>query len=114
MKLTAKQRLYINAKVNSPLLSDYEICRQNGISRNRPYEWRKNPEFVATLDEAYKEIWKNASKKAQDRMVKLLDSNKEEVALNAAKYILDANGYKQPTQLQVEATVNEIIVSIDD
>ena len=115
MKLTKKQRLYIDYSLANPGLSDAKIAEACDISTKQICYWHKNPEFEAEIDKALKEQWAGYVKQAQEVMQNLmLNATKEEVQLNAAKYIMDSNGWKPTDKVEVDANINTIKVTIED
>lgn len=60
--------------------------------------------YIEERERRLKEEWKAAAKKAQQRMIELMDA-KDEVAINAAKYVLDSTGYKPTDMIDINAGV---------
>lgn len=113
MKLTKKQRLYIDFALSHPTYSDSAISKEIETSTVQIYKWKKNPEFVEEYNKALKERWNSYSNEAQTIMHGLLHSAKDEVALRAAQYILDSTGYKATDKVELDANVNEKIIKVD-
>jgi len=112
MKLTKKQLIYINARLANPDMSDNQISKDFGVSRTLICKWRQSQEFLDEIDKRLREQWKGAVVKAQKKMIELMDSQKDEVAIKAASYIMDSNGYKATEKVELDANVNTIKVSI--
>jgi hypothetical protein len=89
-------------KVILELLTSSNITQvgyRTGISRATIHHWLDDKEFIAAYHNAAEEVWKDAlfaikvaTTKAVAKLVSLLDSRDDEIALKAAQQILDG-GY---------------------
>lgn len=98
-------------KVTRPDLNDTQIAETIGVSKVTVCKWKKNEEFQEALDKELKKQWKDAVTRAQKKLIELTESPRDDVALNAVKYILSSNGYDAPQK--IEADVNEKVIKVD-
>ena len=100
-KLTNKARACIELELEHPNWTYQQLGDAIGASKMTVYNWHKSPCYTDELSKRLKEDWKLAAKKAQAKMLELIASEKQEVALNAAKYVLDSTGYKPDENINV-------------
>lgn len=106
-KLTNKARACIELELEHPNWTYQQLGDAVGATKLTVYNWHRSPVYTDELSKRLKEDWKIAAKKAQAKMIELMASEKQEVALNAAKYVLDSTGYK-PTD-KIDLDTNSVI-----
>lgn len=107
MGLTKKMRTAAQAHANDPFKTDKQIAQEVGASTVSMCRWRKSAEWNEYVDSLMKNRWKEAGKKAQQKMEQLM----EDGDFKAVQYILDSAGYKATEQLEINTTIK---VSIED
>lgn len=82
------------------------------IHPNTAGKWMKRPDIKAALEEAQTEIHdqvaiqlKGMALKATQKLVTLIDSPQDAIALQAVKDVLDRGGHKTKNEIKVEKTV---------
>ena len=103
-KLTPKSRACLELELENPNWSYQQLADAIGASKTIVWNWHQSPVYTDELSKRLKEDWKLAAKKAQAKMLELIESSKPEVALNAAKYVLDSTGYKPDENINVSGT----------
>lgn len=84
-------------------LIDKEIAAKVGVNRTSITRWKKKPEFNKALSYFGTLRTNMFIKEAQDKMVSLMNAEKETVQFNAAKYILDkADVGKQAVEIDIK------------
>ena len=108
--LKPKQKQIAQIMVCEPELSNEQYAERVGINPKTLYEWKKNPEFVAFLDELCKEKFKSyealALKKLRERVKK--------GDMRAITYVLDGTGYKASETVNMNAEALTLKVSIEE
>lgn len=112
-KLTNKARACIELELEHPNWTYQQLADEVGASKTVVYNWHRSPCYTDELQARLKEDWKLAAKKAQAKMIELMTSEKQEVALNAAKYVLDSTGYKPTDKIDLDTTAS-ITINITD
>ena len=112
-KLTPKSRACLELELENPNWSYQQLADAVGATKTIVWNWHQSPVYTDELSKRLKEDWKLAAKKAQSKMIELMNSEKQEVALNAAKYVLDSTGYKPTDNISLE-TVGTIKINITD
>lgn len=102
MALSTKQRACIEAIIANPMKAESKVIEEMGLTNRTFYNWKKEEEFMAALQERLKEKWKDAEGIAIESMIKLC----KEGNFNAAKYILDNLGYKPEEKIKAEVSGN--------
>ena len=82
-----------------------EIADRLKISEKTLYNWRNEAEFAAELKKRIDIKISNVVPKAVKRIEMIIDSKNEDVALRAAKDVLDRAGYKATNKVEVEGDV---------
>ena len=103
-KLTNKARACIELELEHPNWTYQQLADEIGASKMTVYNWHRSPVYTDELQARLKEDWKLAAKKAQTKMLELIHCAKPEVALNAAKYVLDSTGYKPTDNINLDTT----------
>ena len=109
-KLTPKSRACLELELENPNWSYQQLAEAVGASKTIVWNWHQSPVYTDELSKRLKEDWKLAAKKAQAKMIELMASEKQEVALNAAKYVLDSTGYKPTDKIDLDTTASIKIV----
>jgi hypothetical protein len=97
-----------------------EIAAEVGVARKTLYRWREIPaysQFVALLisdtQRAARSVMRANAHSAAARIVQLLDSEDERIALSAAQTLLDRTGHVKAERVEVGgaiATASAVIV----
>lgn len=96
--LDTRKQEYIRLKLEFPALSNAELAKRLGVSRQATWEWSKLPEVQAELDRRLQEINRDANKYLKARTGKLMDAildlalNKKteaRVRNSALQYLID-------------------------
>ena len=103
-KLTSKARACLELELEHPNWTYQQLADGIGATKMAVYNWHRSPCYTDELQSRLKEDWKIAAKKAQAKMLELINCSKPEVALNAAKYVLDSTGYKPDENINVSGT----------
>ena len=91
-----------------------DIAAELGIRRETISAWLKRDDFQAAIkDEMNREFSKMAFK-ARKKLGELVDSNNPQVALAAAKEVLNKAGYVTTEKVEQSITLQEIEIEIDD
>lgn len=110
MGLTAKQKLYIEARLANPSAKISELAEQLGLATSTIYNWKRDCPWVQeTIDARLKAQWAEAAAAAQEQMIKLSNEGN----FNATKYILDSNGYMAPQKVELNTTA-EVTINLTD
>lgn len=112
-KLTNKARACIELELEHPQWTYQQLADEIGAAKMTVYNWHRSPVYTDELQKRLKEDWKIAAKKAQAKMLELLASEKQEIALNAAKYVLDSTGYKPTDKIDLD-TKGSIKINITE
>lgn len=111
MALKARQIALLDALLANPMITNIEVGKQIGVSRNTISEWKKNPEFMAEYKARLKEKWEDSELMAMETMQNLARNGD----YKASKYILDSLGYAPTQQMKLEADLhNDIVISIGE
>lgn len=109
MALKTRQLNFLDALLANPMITNTEVGKQIGVSRNTIAEWKKNPEFQEEYKRRLKEKWEDSELMAMETMQNLARKGD----FKAAKYILDSLDYA-PTQ-KIEADLhNDIVINLED
>lgn len=111
MALSTKQKAAIELILANPTKPESKVIEEMGLTNRTFYNWKKDAEFMGELSARLKEQWKSSERKAINTMIKLC----EEGNFQAAKYILDSNGWGAP--VEVNANVNgsmDINITIEE
>lgn len=111
MALKPRQYALIEAMLANPSASHIELAEMIGCNRNTITEWKRNEEFQEEYHKRLREMWKEGEGIAVSTMLNLASEGN----FNAAKYILDSNGYapSQKIEADVKGTGN-IVISIEE
>ena len=107
---TPKQINMCKLMVEHPELTQIQVAEKIGVTNVTVCNWLKLDFVQEELDRQLKEAWRDSRRQAQQKMFDLMNNASDSVALNAAKYILDANGYA-PSQ-DINLNTGEIEVNI--
>ena len=107
-----REKKVVEFFIANPGASYQEAADFMGLSKNSIYKYMHLERVNALMERRLKEEWRIHQRKAVNKMLELVESARDDVAYNAAAYILDSSGYKAPEK--VEVTTNEITVSIVD
>lgn len=80
-----------------------DVAKALGKHYNTVYAWTHSECFQEELDKRLKEEWKDSARRAKAKMEELVNSSKDEVALNASKFILECTGFKPKEQIEVSS-----------
>lgn len=75
--------------INHPKATNKQIAEKLGLSASTVSAWKKDNDFQIEYQLQLKQKWKDGEGVAVDAMIKLAN----EGSFQAAKYILDCNGY---------------------
>ena len=115
MKLTKKQKAYIEASLANPTMSDAKIGELIDTSATQICKWNANPEFKAEVDARIKEQWADAVKLAKERIIDIAINGQETNSFNAAKFIMQTNGFSEKQQVDINTDTGiNINVNIED
>lgn len=107
-----REKKVVEYFIANPGASYQEAADFIGVSKNSIYKYMHLERVNALMERRLKEEWRIHQRKAVNKMLELVDSDRADIAYKAAAYILDSSGYKAPEK--VEVTTNEITVSIVD
>ena len=107
-----REKKVVEFFIANPGASYQEAADFMGLSKNSIYKYMHLERVNALMERRLKEEWRIHQRKAVNKMLELVDSDRADIAYKAAAYILDSSGYKAPEK--VEVTTNEITVSIVD
>ena len=107
-----REKKVVEFFIANPGASYQEAADFMGVSKNSIYKYMHLERVNALMERRLKEEWRIHQRKAVNKMLELVESARDDVAYQAAAYILDSSGYKAPEK--VEVTTNEITVSIVD
>lgn len=107
-----REKKVVEFFIANPGASYQEAADFMGLSKGSVYKYMHLERVNALMERRLKEEWRIHQRKAVNKMLELVDSDRADVAYKAAAYILDSSGYKAPEK--VEVTTNEITVSIVD
>ena len=82
--------------------SDWIDARLSAEAKRKEEEERLKKIRKAEAEEQQKKQWKDAVTRAQKKLIELTESPRDDVALNAVKYILSSNGYDAPTKIEAD------------
>lgn len=106
MALKPKQKAYIEAYLQNPLLPMNEVAKMLNIPPNTVYNWKYQNinGFTDELNKQLQEKWDEAKFMASDNMFNLAKDGD----FKALKYILDYKGFAAPTKVEaeVDTTIN--------
>ena len=105
LKLSTKARACIEHELEHPEWTYQQLGDAVGATKLTVYNWHRSPCYTDELQKRLKEDWKLAAKKAQAKMIELIENGKPEVALNAAKYVLDSTGYKPDENISISGDI---------
>lgn len=104
-KLSSRARTCIELEIQNPSWTTKQLAEAVGVSGQSIWNWMHDPLYAAERERRLKEEWKAAAKKAQDKMLELMNSTSQGIALQAAKYVLDSTGYKPTDYVSIDADV---------
>ena len=107
-----REKKVVEYFIANPGASYQDAADFMGLSKGSIYKYMHQERVNALMDKRLKEEWRIHQRKAVNKMLELVDSDRADIAYKAAAYILDSSGYKAPEK--VEVTTNEITVSIVD
>lgn len=107
-----REKKVVEYFIANPGASYQDAADFMGLSKSSIYKYMHLERVNALMEKRLKEEWRIHQKKAVNKMIELVDSDRADIAYKAAAYILDSSGYKAPEK--VEVTTNEITVSIVD
>jgi len=110
MILTKKQTAFLETYINNPLKSNAELARMSEVSEKQVCHWKKDPEFQAELQRRLDENWKEYGVFARQKMVELADKGD----YRAVEFLAKTNGLNPAQQVNVDANVKTISVTIDE
>ena len=113
-KLTRAARACIELEIAHPNWTTQELADGMQMHHNTVFNWQHSPVYTDERERRLKEEWKAAAKKAQNKMIEIMDTAKDEVALNAAKYVLDSTGYKPTDMIDINAGIYSYEVDYGD
>ena len=98
-----------------------EIAEEVGVTRKTVYRWREIPEYsalvsalLADTQRAARATLKAGAKAAAARVLELVSSEDERIALSAAQTLLDRTGHPKAERVEVSAEVEASArVSVD-
>ena len=112
--LSVEQLNAIDALVTGA--TDIEAAEKAGVSRQTIWEWKRNPLFIATLNQRRQEIWepqierlRGLVSKAITVLEQTLESDDERLRLQAATQILKAVGLQGANLIPQGETDPEVI-----
>lgn len=89
-----------------------QIAKEIQISENTISEWKKDKEFKEEISKQMRENFGSLAIEAQQKLKKLLNSQNENIQMQAVKDILDRAGYK-PIE-KAELTTESKVELVDD
>lgn len=112
MALTARQKAFIDAYIENPIIPMNEYARRMNIPAQTIYNWKSNNSngFADELEIRLKRKWEEAKFMATDGMLSLA----REGNFQALKYILDYSGYQPAQKQEVQVESNSINIKIGD
>lgn len=113
-KLKPKMLKAIDVYCSNPGLSIAELCRIIKSPYQTVYGWFQSPVFKEEIEKRFKEEWEVASKKAQKKMTKLIESQNAQISFQASKYVLDSCGFAAEQNINVNADVYNYSVDYGD
>lgn len=114
MGVTNKQLAYVDAAIHYPGLPDKQLAEMIAATPASVYLWKKNEVLQEMIRTGREREWKDAAAKAQQKMLSLLDSSKDDVALRACIYVLDSNGYKPVENINLNSPQVIRVDIVDD
>lgn len=92
-----------------------QIAKEIQISENTISEWKKDKEFKEEVQKQMRENFSSLAIEAQQKLKKLLNSQNENIQMQAVKDILDRAGYKpiEKAELTTEAKV-ELVDDVNE
>lgn len=107
--LTPRQRRILEVLVSHPEYNKSRVAEDCHVTVSYISQLLTDHEdFKEALDKRLKEEWADARRNAQQQMINLSNNGD----YRATAYILDANGYSVPQQIEI--STNTIRVTIDD
>jgi len=113
-KLSNKMRACIEFEIQNPSWTMGQLADTVGVTKQSVWNWMHDPLYTAEREKRLKEEWKAAAKIAQRKMIELLNSESQGIALQAAKYVLDSTGYKPTDYVSIDADVFNYEVDYGD
>lgn len=104
-ELTSKQRACIELEIENPSWTYKKLSEELNVHSQTIWNWMHKPKYIEERERRLKEEWRASTKKAQEKMLELMETGKPEVSFNAAKYILDSAGYKPTENVSIESNV---------
>jgi transposase len=111
--LSAKQMKAVELMVLGDM-NQRQIAATVRVSEKTLWEWKKNDEFMNEYRKLIRNRFQYAAAAATNKLVKLLESNQDGVALGAINSLLDRTGYKPEDVLKIEGVVPVTIIGIND
>lgn len=112
LKMSRQMEEFCELELDNPTLNYKQLAELF----NKPYStcrvWQSSPCYKEYRADKLKERWSANTKKAQKKMLDLIESQDENVALKASTYVLDSQGYKAVEK--VELNNNIIKVTLDE
>ena len=92
-----------------------QITKEIQISENTISEWKRNKEFKEEIQKQMRENFGSLAIEAQQKLRKLLNSQNENIQIQAVKDILDRAGYKpiEKTEITAESKV-ELVDDVNE
>jgi len=92
-----------------------QIAKEIQISENTISEWKRNKEFKEEIQKQMRENFGSLAIEAQQKLRKLLNSQNENIQIQAVKDILDRAGYKpiEKTEITAESKV-ELVDDVNE
>lgn len=107
--LTPKQRAAAEYYALHPKITQEEISKLVGVCEWTITYWKKNPLWIAYVDELLREQWKDAARVAQRQMQNMMENGD----YRATEYILNSAGYGATKNVNV-TTDTTITLNIED
>ena len=99
--LTAKQRRVLDLMLTTEK-TQKQIAAEVGITEMSVSRIKKDPAFQAAYRNAIEQGLSRSAAKAFRTMTQLLDSEQDQVRLQAAKDLMDRTGYKPPKDIKID------------
>lgn len=101
--ITPTMKKAIQYMLTNTKYTQADIAKAVGKAQSTVHWWLASPVFLEEYDKELRAQWKSYVGMAQEKIVEIVNHGKDADALNAAKYILDGNGYKAKEQVEVES-----------
>ena len=111
-KYTLDERQIQAARMEAEGVVMREIAEAVGVTRKTVYRWREIPEYTALVSalladtqRAARATLRAGAKAAASRVLDLIASDDERIALSAAQTLLDGTGHMKAERLEMSAEV---------